>query len=298
MSRWRRLIQYFLVMGPMFMLAGLGIEERTRTETFETKRYDDRTTNLVLSYQHPVRKVAILSHQESQFDFANRLRRVASEWCELSDLGVLRPIPSAFASDNMREGTKAEIADAAEYLLAHLVTSARKEHFAQRYGAAADDLLFAIKVAQILKYSDLNSVGVFCSWQRQALLELRGTVPRLQESDRRRVASQLRKLRQSDVPLTQIALRARRNFWQDDARRGIQRQEIEDVGRFVHVGDLMQMQNDPHTVKAALGQLLLAYREGALPSYVTEIRYAWMAQSLQLDELDEVVSGLSATVGR
>lgn len=280
-----------LIASPLIMLLGVAVDARTRSEGFESVSYSPEATDRLFAYTDFVRKICEVRHSPQDLDYPKRLRRVAKEWVEMFDLGILQPIPSEFSTDTIQTGPKAEIGENVEYVVTHLLRLGRSAP-RLRLAEGVEDILLSMRVAQTLKYADLAAVGAFSHWQRQALNELDSRVPHMDAALRERLAGALEALRQQERSLMPLALRARRNYLRESRLIGIARQDIEEAARFLTLGDLMERDGDERAIRSATGRLLLAYGDGPPPSYVTEIRYAWSALRAQRERLEELIAKL------
>jgi hypothetical protein len=294
----RRLIQEVLIAGPVILVLGIATDARTRVESHDFVQYDATLNSRLLAYSEPVLAVKRASRIRDREARGKAIRSAADLWIQLYRRARLLPLYSAHADDCVRDGVKGEIADAAIWLSGQLRTLGGRAEVSGKTVQAASDYIQSVEVADVVKYSDLYSVSLFATLQEMPLSKLSGLEDKLEPSQRVRIAERLLEIAERPAPLSLLAARARRNFLRAEASRGVERQDIEEVQRFIDTQELVSSNLSRTQVDSAFRELLVAFEGGSVPSYVTEVRFAWTAQWRTARALDELILRLRRPLRR
>lgn len=274
MSASRQLIDKLLVLSPLVLIAGIAVHARTATDPYEIPHYSAGLQARVTAFRQPVRWVAELERRRGEITLVEVVE-IADRWIEWHEQGRIGPLPSIRPGDTMREGAKLEIFQASERLMSELTRRARTAEEGDRPMLAAELLRKALQVSNVTKYSDLYSAGTIAMRQRTALNQLEGLAPKLSEDERVIVASQLEEALSDEQSIVPLVARARRQFYTDSRRRGIERVPIEEVGVLVELPVDSASPSRLRTIGRSLQARLLAGTD--TPGYLTETQYACTA---------------------
>jgi hypothetical protein len=206
------MIQELLVLGPLILILGVTVDARTRVDEYDPIAYGPILHKRILAYAEPVSEVRKMLFLDPGNVRDARARTVAGNWIRLANEKTLGPLPAAFDRDSMHEGTKGEILLAAEMLCGSLIDAGNSEADCDQYDQAAKDFVLALRVAQILKFSDLYSVGVLSARQRHALRSIEKVIPMLSRRMRTNAAQNLKDLANQQQGLDSIARHAKRLY--------------------------------------------------------------------------------------
>lgn len=276
MALARKLVHELMVVSPVMLILGIAVSARTRVDDFEPIGYGTDLQQRLTAYVVPVREVSKLSHAQRSKRHPDRVRKVAAYWVELGKRGTLQPLPPSDSSDSLREGVKAQVFRSVDYLAKELLHLSDADIRAGKHDLAADDLLLGLELLAILKYSDLYAVGLSSLRQRQMLASLGSISGTISAKKATEAGRRLAELERGGSSLGRLVAQARRQFVEGSRRAGIERQSIEEVDRFVLVGNVVRRSNPSEAETKAVDRLLLAAADDKeVPPYFSEIRFAW-----------------------
>jgi hypothetical protein len=118
-------------------------------------------------------------------------RSIAHDWASEAKEGKLKPLLPQGAEDTMNSGVKAQILASAKLICKKLRTASDAEAKQMRYASAAKDLVLAMQVLQPIRYSDIVTVAVVGSQQRQLMRKLQSLWPNLPKGERTKLQSEI-----------------------------------------------------------------------------------------------------------
>jgi len=264
---------------PLVLLAALTVGTRTYVDEFEPVAYDAQLQASIAAYVGPIRSVARILSETQGAERVAAARIVAAEWIERSRRRELRPLPPSDPEDSMREGVKAEILKSSEALASILFEAARDAAASGNFSLAAHDALHALEVSQVVKYSDLYSVGLVSLRQRQVLEFLYRLAEHLDATTAKVVLARLHSFANTERPLLTLVLRSKRNSARADSARSSANGNGEESVDSNQGLNLASLNGDSGTIQKTFEALSLSAEDGKLPSYLPEVRFAWSSQS-------------------
>jgi hypothetical protein len=285
----RRVMYYLMVMGPFALMAYIGILARFSTDGYTFVEYGPDLNQRLLDYAPIV--------QETREKLPRRIgshtpeaRTLAQKWIELAEQGVLKPLPPVYAEDSVREGLKWQAMEAKTLVLSRLHALASSEAKAGNPDQAVADLVLALQLAEVLKYSDFIAVGLCTIDQRRSLGALRDLEIENPEV-RIRVREQLVALRQNQQPLDRLAALTRRNEADKRMREGREPIPIEQSRRMVAVRYMLSREAPSHAVMSVLANSMTESRSEDL-QFFSEVRLGYGSQATFVNHLDRYLERL------
>ncbi len=276
-----------LVIGPLLFVGSIAIRARIGIQQWDFPACTHKQEDDISAY----RRVACdaLQFRDIRFGKVDRtkLRTVAQSWVEGRRLGILKPLTPAFLGDSIREGVKQQIRQAAGVLVCHLQDIGKLELQSGRPRRACEDILLAMQVSEVLKYSDPYAVALAGIEQRTSIKILDSVAPKLAPFDRGELAVRLEQLRKEQGSLDSMVRLMRQLYRQSKERRGEAVSEIQEVDQFLAVSQgspdkgFDVFRDVPHTK--------LASAEDNVP-LISTIRMATASQSAFLRRLDERIA--------
>lgn len=293
MSASRQLIDKLLVISPLVLIAGIAVHARTSTDPYEIPQYSADLQARVTAFRQPVRWVVELERRRDEITLGEVVE-VADRWIEWHEQGRIGPLPSIRPGDTMREGAKLEIFQASERLMSELTRRAHAAEENETPALAAELLGKALRVTNVTKYSDLYSAGTIAMRQRAVLKQLEDLAPKLSEVEREGMANQLEKALSGEQSIVPLVARARRQFYTESRRQGIDRVPIEEVGVLVELPGDSASPSRLRTIGRSLQARLMAGM-GA-PGYLTETQYACTAMGNLYEAYEATLHALGRSI--
>lgn len=197
--RSRTMAYKFMVICPLLYVGAISARARLHVEPHTFVACTLKQQRAMAAYREPF--IAAASFRGTRYRDVNRirLREVADSWIQGAAEGRLQSLTPVHLDDFVRDGVKQQIYRANDLLVQLLVNIAQEEQ-AQPV-QAAQDLVRAVKVAEVLKYSDPYAIAQSCIHQRTALQRLRAVSPKLHVNEKLWVRNELRELRSKQPSL-------------------------------------------------------------------------------------------------
>jgi hypothetical protein len=132
------------------------------------------------------------------------IRQAANKWWQGAANGELLPLPQLGPDDEIYNGVKGQILNAARDLSSDLCQFGEDELAARKYGEAAHDFAMGLLVLQPLKYSDLPSIAIVGTAQRRLLSQMSVAWPRLSSDEKRTIKGMLAHVRVDEASLQSL----------------------------------------------------------------------------------------------
>jgi hypothetical protein len=180
----------FLVICPLLYVGAIAARARLHVDGHSFVACTQKQNRAIAAYREPF--IAAEAMKGVRFKDINRdrLREVAEMWILGAAEGHLQPLTPVHLDDFVRDGVKQQIYRANDLLVQLLINTARTE--TDKPALAARDLIRAIMVADVLKYSDPYAIAQSGIHQRTALQELRKITPNLKPAEKLWIRDQLR----------------------------------------------------------------------------------------------------------
>lgn len=272
-----------MVCAPAVLVSGIAVQSRT---------YDDGYLPVAMTSEQNARIEAYIPFVKEAAEAARQpdpdlWRGTATHWIDANRSGKLTEVfPIAF-DDVSTEGAKDSI------FTSKLILSRRLAHYAyspivrEEPKQASKDLILAIQLCEVGKYSDFNSVQTSAILQRIALHGLTKILPRLSQEDQKAARCSLVTLAASQKSLDAIAISSRSLYKEWMHRKGQVALGLEQGEKFVASND-SSAAGDSTTTGASL---LIAGLSDEIPKYIS---MASLAQGVQ----DGFVKDLAKTLGK
>lgn len=194
----RKLVYQGLVLGPVVLLGYLGLGARAYSDPFEFHAFSAADEAVMLAYLKPMRQYERLTWSFNTHEKRQGVRSIAGFWVAEFRTGRLKPLPYGEESPSIDSGARDQVLLARARLLASLGRVAEMDENAGRYGAAADDLVLALEVAQIGKQTDLETLCSSARRQSTLVARLDCVTRKLSPEHRKNVALSLVRIARED----------------------------------------------------------------------------------------------------
>ena len=165
-----RTVMYRLfTISPLVLAGTIAAESRFHLDMFQTVACTSKQENEISAYIEPVRQAEKLLWLRSSPD---KVRRVAAAWIEGAKTGHLKPLEPVSADDSIETSIKGEIASASRSVQAKLMALSKSEAQRQEYAQAIEDAMTALRVGEVIKYSDAVSLANTATTQRGIIRNL------------------------------------------------------------------------------------------------------------------------------
>lgn len=153
----RKLIYELMLLAPVLLLLGIGVQSRTYNDPFEPDMMSPTEQARVEAYIPYVNSATSCLDGVPEFEKVNALRREALKWIGAHERGELRDlIPVAF-EDDWSDNAKEEIFEARRVLGRRLLHWAEKNGDHVSIDGFARDAVLVMRLMEVLKYSDPKS---------------------------------------------------------------------------------------------------------------------------------------------
>lgn len=285
----RMLAYRLMVLSPILYIGTLAIRARTHVNVFEFTACTQKQHHAISAYQPFVMAAAPYQSQYPRSLNRPALRQVARSWISASASGDLQPLLPVHVHDFVRDGVKQEVYRAADVMVMHLMTVAKYEVREGNADQAADDLVLAMRLAEVLKYSDPYAVAHSGMQQRSALGFFQDCLPLLSPEAVDRSRKQLIAVRAQQQPLDHLVRWMKQLYNAERVRKGDEVSPIEEVDRFLALNrmnpedGLSTFTSVPRPVWASTGEV---------PTLLGELRMAGNSQTSFLKKLDDQIEAL------
>lgn len=278
-----------MVLSPILYIGSLAMRARTHVNVFEFTACTQKQHHAITAYQPFVVEAAPFQSRYPRDLNRPALRQVAKSWISASKSGELQPLLPVHVHDFVREGIKQEVYRSADVLVMHLMTIAKYEVKEGQADQAAEDLVLAMHLAEVLKYSDPYAVAHSGMQQRSALGHLQDYLPFMSQPAIERCREQLIAVRVQQQPLDHLVRWMRQLYNAERIRQGHKVSPIEEVDRFLALNrmnpedGLTTFTSVPRPVWASTGEV---------PTLLGELRMASHSQTSFVRKLDEQIEAL------
>jgi len=179
-------MQWCLVGMPGFLMAFLSLGARTYRDGFEYRCYSATQNRDVEAYIEPLRQVQRLPKRIPTVQDFQTIHAVADLWLKEYREGRLRPIPPAFADEEMPRGAREQIMNGRSALVATLKSASVS---ASKQGLRAEPvslLLKAYEILEITKTSDGFLMGLSARSQWTTVAHLARELSKMSPKERKR----------------------------------------------------------------------------------------------------------------
>lgn len=246
----RRLFWQLATILPLIATGYMGLLPKTRGEALPEFSDDPTTQARIAAYAEPVRASYALTDSKKAVLPQATVRAVATVWIRGLESGLLRPLPPLHYRNGFTEGIKAQIYEARQFVLASLHRLAGSRENEGRVAEAIETDLSALKVGEVLKYSDMTTLLTSCSFQARTVRRLRSLEPKMTAAQRSAVASAVRAIALSPEEFKRIAARVGMQYavYESNKNGGRDTEPIElamnKAEQIIANGDLAQMDRD------------------------------------------------------
>ncbi len=179
-------MHWCLVGMPGFLMAFLSLGARTYRDGFEFRSYSETQNRDVEAYIEPLRQVKRLPKRIPTAEDFPLVHSVADLWLTEYRAGRLRPIPAAFADEEMPRGAREQILNARSALVSCLKSASVSASRMGRRSEAVSLLLKAYEILEISKTSDGFLMGLSARSQWTTVAHLSRELSRMGPAERRR----------------------------------------------------------------------------------------------------------------
>jgi hypothetical protein len=285
----RMLAYRLMVLSPILYIGSLALRARTHVNVFEFTACTQKQHHAISAYQPFVTEAAPFRSMYPRDLNRPALRQVAKSWISGSKSGDLQPLLPVHIHDFVRDGIKQEVYRSADLMVMHLMTIAKYEVKEGKADQAAEDLVLAMQLAEVLKYSDPYAVAHSGMQQRSALGHIQEYLPFMSQQAIERCREQLIAVRVQQQPLDHLVRWMRQLYNAERIRQGHEASPIEEVDRFLAMNrmnpeeGLATFTSVPRPVWASTGEV---------PTMLGELRMASNSQTNFVRKLDEQIEAL------
>lgn len=285
----RTLAYRLMVLSPILYIGSLAVRARMHLDVFDFMACTTKQHEAITDYRPFVIQAAPFRSQSPKHLSRPYLRRVAMNWVEASHRGELRPLLPVHIHDFVREGVKQEIYRSADVMVMHLMAVARYEAQEGNAGQSAQDLVLAIRLSEVMKYSDPYAVAHSGLQQRSALTHLSEIQPKMSSKSVIESRAALVAIREKQEPLDHLVRWMKQLYNSERVRNGHPVLPIEEVDHYFSFDrnspedGLVAFTSVPRPVWASAGEV---------PTMLGELRMAGSSQTGFLRKLDEQIEAL------
>lgn len=278
-----------MVISPIIYIGTLVGRAHVQVTSYDFVACSTKQHDAITAYRPYVIDAVPFRNKQSKTIPHEQLRRVAQRWVEGRKSGDLQPLLPVHIHDFVREGVKQEIYRSGDSMVTHLLVTSRREAAAGKEAQAARDLLLAIQLSEVLKYSDPYSVAHSGMQQRSAIASLSEITSKLTPDQLRECHQTLTELREAQQPLDHLVRWMKQVYNMERIRRGLEILPIEEVDRYFAVerhrpeDGLLTFASIPRPKWAA---------NGIVPTMLGELRMASNSQTTFIARLDEQIKAL------
>lgn len=279
----------FLVICPLLYVGGISARARLHVDPYTFVSCTHKQHEAIAAYREPFIAAASFKGIPAKDVNQERLRQVADQWIQGADEGKLQALTPVHLDDFIRDGVKQQIYRANDLLVQLLISNAKRD---MAPSDAAKDLIRAIQVADVLKFSDPYAVAQSGIHQRTALQELSRLSTDLTPGERLWVRDQLRTVRANQPSLEpMVRLLYRLHLEADGESAG--KSSLRSIRALLQ--DPGKADRDSLTVLASLPRP--SYRNKTTESPVLGLlRMSGIAQEHWLSSLEREIEALGTTL--
>ncbi len=272
-----------LALGPLVLVGVICGFSRFHVDPFDPVYQSAEQQDAINAYIGPVK--ATLEKRLSTSDPA-RIRRVAQIWIDGAASGKLKPMLPCASDDTIRGPIKSQIYLANQRVADDLMRLTVIDMSKGDYHTAAQDAVQSLRCCEVLKYSDPIATFVLDDKQEFSLKFLGGLVPRLSDSDKGWLRTQLMTLKNAQQPLDEMYRVVKYN-----AQREEQRSQTNETASYdPQHADEIGFEIDPTSFDAAMAQLRRGAKRVSSTPYLQETGLAYKSQTRMVDLLNQVIA--------
>jgi len=201
---------------PFFLLGSLAAQSRLHIDAFDPAGCTNQQQADIAAYISPVRMTSILRVGVDNISH-DQVLKVANYWITGAQSRKLKPLEPAFYDDTVRSNVKSQIKTASDLIINTLNRDA-EINLAKNPWRSVQDHVVALKVAEILKYSDPYAVAFSGVRERNILRSLTEVAGRLHLDQKRELSKQIEDFSAQQQPIEPL-VRQTRKFYQFEQQR-------------------------------------------------------------------------------
>ena len=239
-----------MVTAPALLTAILAVQARTSSDPFEMEG-DWATSDRILQAYVPLMKECVQFNQREPSGIPMvESRKWAQRWIDGANSSRLLPMKSAQYGDTAEDGVKSQVFRAN----VHLAAALSYGYLTRRdYERAARDLVLAVQVLQVLKFSDMDCLAYCNIAQRRQIERLTLLMPKLGTDQRSEIAAQLSSIEKPTL-VYYLAQKTRTQLATHLVWQGLDRQSLSrrSGAKVANLDAILQPSGDPVVVARAL----------------------------------------------
>lgn len=284
----RSIFYRILLVGPLLYVGAIAVRARARIDPYVFGSCTQKQQAAIAAYQGPyLDALPFLSTPKERVD-RRELRAVAMGWIERSNEGTLQPLTPVHLDDFIRDGVKQGISRTCGRMAQLLTEVAADETEKGDAGSAISDLVLAVRLAEVLKYSDPYAITQAGVLQRKALAAISDIVPKTDQAGKLWTLNALKDIRsrqRSLEPMVRLTVR----LYQES------KGSSDDSASLKPVADLLKKPGEGELSLSVLATLPRASDPGTrAPAMASLLRMAGCAQESWLKHLDSEIAKLGS----
>lgn len=265
----RKLVYRLMVFAPAIFLVGIGVHARGISTSYDTLANDHRTEQNILAY------IPVLQASEpyaSSFAKApiERTKQIARRWIGDAEKGILNPLVPVAYEDTSSEGVKSQIFEAKGRIVRALLRDIEPSMKSGRTEDAAESAVLALKLSNVLKYSDFVSMFNCAAEQRRVMREIEPLVTKLDAKNQAAISEAIATLKLDTKRVSTLVRRTKKLFMDWRTRHGSEPLSIEDTQLLSEIPILVR--DDTAIAMQRFRERMLASRDSSIPSYCSSVR--------------------------
>lgn len=274
-----------LVACPLIFSLFVGIYSRSQSDRFVVPTSTSQQEARTLAYAPYLQEQKKLFAKSNYQIDRQQLLKVAKDWERGIDDGTLQPLAKVSFEDSLQQGVRYQILRGNSMIVSALFDDAQRLMLEDHANMAADETLLGVKLAESVKYSDLNTVFLGAEEERVASGLLASNWSALDKSHKAAVHATFGKVVADFSNLDGLTHRSRKQYYDWLMRTGDGTLSIEDVRRTAMVTN--QIAANP-TGRKAFALMRSGVVDGAgeddCPEFLSELRMAWHAERTNQQE--------------
>lgn len=267
--------------------AGIGIQAHTSFDEFEPLEYGAEQNARIEAYGPLVRETARLGSVYNSTPEA--FRKVAQKWVSGMESGELRPLAPIAHEDDLSVPAKQQIVAANGGMVTGLNMNAAMALADGDFSDAAVDAILAFKTANVLKYSDFDTVGAMSLQQRKSVKLLNETLPYISEAQRTNAVRAIVGAWEVHPGLSRIAQTSRRQYVNYLRRMGNPVSPLEENDRQVRYYENLSEEVDTGDVIDGMKLDQIRRLDPDSSSYIADLRFSYSNEHSLEREIDALL---------
>lgn len=273
----RKLVYRFMVVAPAIFLAGIGVNARSLSTEFDTIRNDARTDRAILAYVPYMRETEAPLRHDNPADL-DRALGISKKWLAAANRGELKALPPIAYEDTSTEGAKSQVFEAKSKVVFRLLSGIEETGKAGNYAKMSECATAAIRMSEILKYSDFISLFNCTTEQRRATDFTKPFLEKLDVKHRSELIRTLSLAKPDTKRVDQMARLSRHLFLAWRVRNNYQPLAVEDTKLLREIPVLIK--GDGAISLTELRDRMFASNDRTVPSYCSSVRLGLIATKL------------------